>query len=69
MDDEFKWLLKEGDGCIFKSCDISCEPYSCTHAVILQCLFCDTLAYTITANGVCLHLLVFPVAASSVLLA
>ena len=52
MDDEFKWLIKEGDGCIFKSCDISCEPYLCTHAVILQCLFCDTLAYTITANGV-----------------
>ena len=27
-------------------------------AVILQCLFCHVLAHTITANDVCLHLLV-----------
>ena len=31
-------------------------------AVILQCLFCRVLAYTITANDVCLHLLVSPLA-------
>ena len=34
----------------------------CTHAMILQCLFCHALAYAITANGVCLHLLVPPLA-------
>ena len=32
----------------------------CTHAVILQSLFCHALAYAITANGICLHLLVPP---------
>ena len=36
------------------------QPYLCRHAVILQCLFCNALAYAITANGVCLHLLVPP---------
>ena len=30
--------------------------------MILQCLFSHVLAYTITANGVCLHLLVPPLA-------
>ena len=41
------------------------ELYLCAHAVILQCLlffFCRGLAYAITANGVCLHLLVPPLA-------
>ena len=36
--------------------------YLCLHAVILQCLFCYALAYAITANGACLHLLVPPLA-------
>ena len=31
--------------------------YLCAHAVILQCLICHGLAYAITANGACLHLL------------
>ena len=34
--------------------------YLCTHGVILQCFFCYALAYAITANDLCLHLLVPP---------
>ena len=61
MGDELKWLLKEGGGHIFESCDISLEnmPTSHTvcltlviffaHAVILQCLFCYVFGYAITA--------------------
>ena len=60
MGDELKWLLKEGGGRIFESCDISLEntPTShavslalaiFAHAVILQCLVCHVLAYAITA--------------------
>ena len=72
MGNELEWLLKEGGGRIFESCDISLEntPTShrvslallCTLAVILQCLFCHALGYAITANGVCLHLLAPPLA-------
>ena len=65
------------DRYIFKSCDISLEntptshlnphsqsvyPYLGTHAVTLQYFFCHVLAYVTTANGVCLHLLVPPLA-------
>ena len=68
MGDELKELLKEGGGRIFESCDISLEnmptsrAVSLALAVVLQCLFCHVLAYAITANGVCLHLLVPPLA-------
>ena len=33
MGDELKWLLKEGDGCIFKSCDIALENMPTSHGV------------------------------------
>ena len=35
MGDELKWLLKEGGGCIFESCDISLENMPTSHAVSL----------------------------------
>ena len=43
MGNELGWLLKEGGGCIFESCDISNTPPS--HVVSLAlvlyvCLFC-----------------------------
>ena len=62
MGNELKLLLKEGCGHIFKCWDmptshaISAALFMYT-AVILQC---DVLVYAITANGVCLHLLVLP---------
>ena len=59
---------EEGGGRIFKTCDSDenfLKNMPTSHAVsldlvmyaamILQCLFCHVLAYTITANGVCLH--------------
>ena len=75
MGDELKWLLKEGDGRIFESCDISLENTPISHAVslfahvvILLCLFCHALAYAITAMvHVCLR--GAGAASSSVLLA
>ena len=76
MGDELKWLLKEGDGRIFGSCDISLENTPTSHSVSLVLVICTcsdssvschALAYAITANGVCLHLLV-PALALSVLL-
>ena len=33
MGDELKWLLKEGDGYIFKSCDIALDNTLTSHAV------------------------------------
>ena len=61
------WLLKEEDGRIFKSCDISLENMPTLHSVSLvlfmytysafAMLFCHTLAYK---DGFCLHLLVPP---------
>ena len=62
-----RWLLKEGGGCIFESGDIfKIRPrhvqFSQARAEILQCLFCHTLAYAVTAYDVCLHLLVPPLA-------
>ena len=35
MGDELKWLLNEGVGCIFESCDISHENMPTSHAVSL----------------------------------
>ena len=72
MGDELKWLLKEGGGCIFENCDISLENTPTSHAVSLAlfvwacsdsaiCLL-SALAYAITTNGACLHLLVPPLA-------
>ena len=63
MGDELKELLKEGGGRyffqkIFPPHMQSFQPYLCMHVVILQCLICHGLAYAITANGVCLQLLV-----------
>ena len=73
MGDELKWLLKEGGGRIFVSCDIFLKirsphmqlvyPLLFAHAVILQCLLSCACLCAITAIvHVCLH------AASSVLL-
>ena len=72
MGDELKWLLKEGGGRIFESCDISLENTPTSHAgslALVTCACSDSsmpllswLAYAITANGVCLHLLVPPLA-------
>ena len=71
MGDELKRLLKEG-GHIFKNCDISLENAHTSHAVSLALVICACsdsamplcykLAYATTANGVCLHLLVPPLA-------
>ena len=33
MGNELKWLLKEGGGCIFESCDISLENMPTSHTV------------------------------------
>ena len=38
MGDEHKWLLKEGDGCIFINCDISLE-YMPTSYTVSPALF------------------------------
>ena len=74
MGDEFKELLKKVGGFIFKSCDISLKNMPTLHAVSLPIFmhacndsaiyasFCSTIAYEMTANGVCLHLLVPPLA-------
>ena len=40
MGDELKWLLKEGGGRIFESCDISLENMPTSHAVSLACVIC-----------------------------
>ena len=40
MGDEPKWLLKEGGGCIFESCDISLENTPTSHAVSLVLVIC-----------------------------
>ena len=65
---ELKWLLKEGVGVFLKVVIflLKIRPpymqlvmYVC---VIFQCLFCHALAYAITANDICLHLLVPPLA-------
>ena len=71
--DELKWLLNEGGGCTFESCDISLGNTPTSHAVIslapvicacsdFSVPFCHERAYAITANGVCLHLLAPPLA-------
>ena len=64
MDNELKLLLKEGGGYLFKSWDVPTShrvsPALFMYAgVILQC---DVLVHAITASGVCLHLLVLPLA-------
>ena len=40
MGDELKWLLKEGGGRIFESCDISLENTLTSHAVSLALVIC-----------------------------
>ena len=40
MGDELKWLLKEGGGHIFESCDISLENTPTSHAVSLALVIC-----------------------------
>ena len=40
MGDELQWLLKEGGGCIFESCDISLENMPTSHAVSLALVVC-----------------------------
>ena len=69
MSDKLKWVLKEGGGCIFESCDISLENKPTSHAVsvalvICACSdsampFCHALAYAITAMVPCLLLQCF----------
>ena len=52
MGNELKWLLKEGGGCIFESCDISLENMPTSHAVSLAfdiCACSHVLAYAVTA--------------------
>ena len=65
MGNELKELLKEGMGMFSRVVILlwkiqpphtqSSTIYVCRHAAILQCLFCHTIAYAITVNGVCLH--------------
>ena len=73
MGNELKWLSKEGGGgSTFESCDISLENTPTSHAVSLALAMYEcsdsamplfhALAYAITVNGVCLHLLVAPFA-------
>ena len=60
MGNELKWLLKEGGGRIFESCDISLENMPTSHTVSLALVIwaCSNspmphlswLAYAITAN-------------------
>ena len=38
--DELQWLLKEGGGLIFESCDISLENMPTSHAVSLALVIC-----------------------------
>ena len=67
IDDKLKWLLKDGGGHIFERCrkyaHLTCI-HSCSLALFMYAsndsamAFCHTLAYAVTANGVCLHLLV-----------
>ena len=59
MGNELKWLLKEGGGCIFDSCDISL-PHTSSYLCVYAVIFCQVLAYAITANGTCLYSLVPP---------
>ena len=64
MGNELKLLLKEGGGHISRvgicpSHTQLVQSYLHMQAVILQC---DVLVYAITANGVCLHLLVLSLA-------
>ena len=40
MGDELKWLLKEGGGRIFESCDISLENTPTSHVVSLALAMC-----------------------------
>ena len=40
MSDELKWLLKEGGGRIFESCDISLENTPTSHVVSLALVIC-----------------------------
>ena len=40
MGDELKWILKEGGGCIFESCDISLKNTPTSHAVSLALVIC-----------------------------
>ena len=40
MGDELKWVLKEGGGRIFESCDISLENTPTSHAVSLARIIC-----------------------------
>ena len=72
MGNELKELLKEEMGMFSRVVILlwkiqpphtqSSTIYVCMHAAILQCLFCHTIAYAITVDGVCLHLLVPPLA-------
>jgi len=71
MGDELKWLLKEGGGRISESCDISLKNTPTSHTVslalfmyacIASAMLCFSSTCLIAANGVCLHLLVPPLA-------
>ena len=69
--DELKWLLKAGDGRIFESCHNYLENMSTSHTLHIGSTLdvrthaCRVLVYGITANGACLHLLVPPLSAAS----
>ena len=61
MGNELKWLLKEGSGCTLESCaqvSLALTLFVCTCSDSAMPFY--QLAYAITANGVCLHLLVPP---------
>ena len=73
MGDELKWLQKEGGGCIVERCDISFKNTPTSYAVSLTLFMCtcsDSALLLLscawsrnnTINGVCLHLLVPPLA-------
>ena len=69
------WLLKEGVGVFLRvvifPCKI-CSPHTQVSLALVMCMCSDSamplfsrvwlLAYATTANGVCLHLLVAPLA-------
>ena len=49
MGDELKWLLKEGGGRTFESCDISLENTPTPHTVLFVCSD-SAMPYAITTN-------------------
>ena len=56
MGDELKWLLKEGGGHIFKSCDISLKNMPTSHAVSLALVINPrrTCTVRVTVLGLCI---------------